>query len=60
MAVDKVWGHIQNDEEKTLVIFNADLCRLRSDYFPALFYPEMARLSKDLIPAIETVYYVRT
>jgi len=60
VAVDKVWRHIQNDEEKTLVIFNAELCRLRSDYFPALFYPEMARLSKDLIPAIETVYYVRT
>ena len=60
VAVDKVWRHIQNDEDKTLVIFNAELCRLRSDYFPKIFYPEMARLSKELIPAVETVYYVRT
>jgi len=61
VATDKVWKHIQGSKDadgKTLVIFNAELCRLRSDYFPALFYPEMARLSKEMIPAIETVYYV--
>lgn len=59
VAVDKVWRHIEKDDDKTLVIFNAELCRLRNNYFPSLFYPEMARLSKELIPAIETVYYVR-
>ena len=60
VATDKVWKRIQNDGGKTLVIFNAELCRLRSDYFPALFYPEMARLSKEMVPLIETGTMGRT
>lgn len=58
VATDKIWKFIQNDDDKRLIIFNGELCRLRNDYFPSLFYPEMARLSKELIPLIETVYYI--
>jgi hypothetical protein len=58
VAADKVWKSIENDEDKTMIFFNGELCRLRSNYFPGLFYPEMARLTREMIPEIETVYYV--
>ena len=60
VAADKVWKRVEMDEDKrkSMIIWNAELCRLRSDYFPNLFYPEMARLKKELIPMVETVYYI--
>lgn len=55
VAADKVW---QFAKEKTLIFFNAELDRLRSNYYPGLFYPNMARLSRDMIPQVESVYYI--
>ena len=56
VAADKVWQYVKDD--KTLVFFNAELDRLRSNYYPGLFYPNMARLSRDMIPQVESVYYI--
>lgn len=62
VAADKVCQIAKKSIEKgkqiTCVFFNAELDRLRSNYYPSLFYPNMARLSKDLIPDIQTAYYI--
>jgi hypothetical protein len=58
VAADKVWSFVRNDDKKSFVFFNAELDRLRSNYYPGLFYPQMARLSKEMMPLVTPVYYI--
>ncbi len=32
--------------------------RIRSGYYPALFYPKIGRLATNLLPQMTTVYYI--
>eukprot|EP00890_Picochlorum_soloecismus_P004014 jgi/Picsp_1/4613/NSC_01983-R1_af385707_1 at5g48790 k24g6_12 len=63
VAADKVWqfakvGYEKTGTQKPVIFFNAELDRLRSNYYPGIFYPNMARLSRDMIPHVESVYYI--
>lgn len=58
VAADKVWSFVQMDSKKSLIFFNAELDRLRSNYYPGLVYPQMARLRKDMMPLVTPVYYI--
>ena len=58
VAADKVWSFAKESEEKTFIFFNAELDRLRSNYYPGLFYPQMTRLRKDMMPMVTPVYYI--
>jgi len=57
VAADKVWQFAKG-KQKAVIFFNAELDRLRSNYYPGIFYPNMARLSRDMIPQVESVYYI--
>lgn len=48
----------QDGRRRPLIFFNAELDRLRSNYYPGLFYPEMSRLSKEMMPLVESAYYI--
>jgi hypothetical protein len=41
-----------------MVLFNAELDRLRNGYYPGIFYPQMARLTREFLPLVETAYYI--
>jgi len=58
IAVEKLWRGAGRDSGRPLILFNAELDRLRSNYYPSLFYPAMARLSKEFVPLIETAFYI--
>lgn len=58
VAADKVWNGAVKNSERSMIMFNAELDRLRSNYYPPLFYPQMARLTKEFIPLVETAYYI--
>jgi len=63
VAADKIWQYACAATEKdgrprTFVFFNAELDRLRSNYYPSMFYPKMAKLSKEMIPQIQSTYYI--
>jgi len=63
VAADKVFQCArrkfeQDGKRRPLIFFNAELDRLRSNYYPGLFYPEMSRLSRDMIPRVESAFYI--
>lgn len=58
VAVEKLWQGAAKESGRPLVLFNAELDRIRTGYYPALFYPKMGKLAKEFLPLIETVYYI--
>lgn len=59
VAVGKIWeGATKNTSGRHLITFNAELDRLRNGYYPGLFYPKMAQLTKDFLPWIESAFYI--
>ena len=35
-----------------------ELDRIRSGYYPSLFYPKIGKLAKNLLPQVETIFYI--
>lgn len=59
VAADKVWSFVEQQQEKaSFIFFNAELDRLRSNYYPGFLYPQMARLGKTMMPLVTPVYYI--
>lgn len=58
VAVGELWQTAAAPRGIPLLIFNGELDRLRNGYYPSLFYPKLARLSKELLPQLESAYYI--
>ena len=57
-AVGKIWYGVAKEQGQSIILFNAELDRLRNGYYISLFYPKMAKLSKEFIPNVEAAYYL--
>lgn len=57
-AVGRIWKESTCATNTPLIMFNAELDRLRNGYYPALFYPGMAKLSAEFVPLVEAAYYI--
>jgi len=56
LAVQELFGL---GHGKPIVIINGELDRFRSaGYYPSLFYPKIAEMSRDFIPDFEAVFYI--
>lgn len=44
---------------RPVIVFNGEMDRYRSGYYPALFYPKIARLCKTFVPRFEQAYFFR-
>jgi hypothetical protein len=42
-----------------IVTFNAELDRIRTGYYPKLFYPKIGKIAESFIPAFTTAYYIK-
>ena len=42
-----------------IVVFNGEIERLRSGYYPKIFYPKLDRLAQEWLPGFEAAYYLR-
>ncbi|XP_062073386.1 uncharacterized protein LOC133777701 isoform X3 [Humulus lupulus] len=58
LAVEELYKEAVKNTNRKLIIFNGELDRIRSGYYPPFFYPKLAALSKTLFPLMETVYYI--
>ncbi|KAK9841778.1 hypothetical protein WJX81_002326 [Elliptochloris bilobata] len=58
LAVEELWEGAARDTDRPIVIFNGELDRIRSGYYPSLFYPKIGKLAKNLLPHMETIYYI--
>ncbi|KAF4391804.1 hypothetical protein F8388_017399 [Cannabis sativa] len=58
LVVEELYIEAVKNTNRKLIIFNGELDRIRSGYYPPFFYPKLAALSKTLFPLMETVYYI--
>ncbi|XP_049362309.1 uncharacterized protein LOC125826996 [Solanum verrucosum] len=58
LVVEELYKEEVSNTSRKLIIFNGELDRIRSGYYPPFFYPKLAALSKTLFPKMETVYYI--
>ncbi|KAI9111735.1 hypothetical protein K1719_017425 [Acacia pycnantha] len=58
LVVEELYKEAVWNTARKLIIFNGELDRIRSGYYPPFFYPKLAALNKTLLPVMETVYYI--
>nr|GEV27522.1 protein low PSII accumulation 3, chloroplastic [Tanacetum cinerariifolium] len=58
LVVEELYRDAVAATARQMIIFNGELDRIRSGYYPSFFYPKLAALSKTLFPQMETVYYI--
>ena len=50
--MQELWDGAVQGTDRPVVIFNADLDRLRANYYPGFVYPRLAKVSKELVPQV--------
>lgn len=58
LVVEELYKEAVANTSRKLIVFNGELDRIRSGYYPSFFYPKLAALTKSLLPKMETVYYI--
>ncbi|XP_078440078.1 LOW PSII ACCUMULATION protein (DUF1995) isoform X2 [Wolffia australiana] len=58
LVVEELYEEAVANTDRKLVIFNGELDRIRTGYYPSFFYPKLGALAKAFLPKIETVYYI--
>ncbi|CAO2838086.1 unnamed protein product [Amaranthus hypochondriacus] len=58
LVVEELYKEAVVNTSRKLIVFNGELDRIRSGYYPKFFYPKLAELTKTLFPKMETVYYI--
>ncbi|KAJ8432934.1 hypothetical protein Cgig2_023064 [Carnegiea gigantea] len=58
LVVEELYKDAVANTSRQLIIFNGEIDRIRSGYYPPFFYPKLASLTKTLFPKMETVYYI--
>ncbi|XP_058103823.1 protein LPA3 isoform X2 [Magnolia sinica] len=58
LVVEELYKEAVVSTDRKLIIFNGELDRIRSGYYPPFFYPKLGALSKTFLPKLETVYYI--
>ncbi|KAL0928986.1 hypothetical protein M5K25_000925 [Dendrobium thyrsiflorum] len=58
LVVEELYEEAVMNTTRKLIIFNGELDRIRSGYYPSFFYPKLASLTKTFLPKLETVYYI--
>ncbi|KAL3645780.1 hypothetical protein CASFOL_010960 [Castilleja foliolosa] len=58
LVVEELYKEAVVNTARQLIIFNGELDRIRSGYYPPFFYPKLAELTRSFLPKMETVYYI--
>ncbi|PUZ73902.1 hypothetical protein GQ55_1G023400 [Panicum hallii var. hallii] len=58
LVVEELYKDAVVGTNRKLIIFNGELDRIRSGYYPSFFYPKLAVLSKTFLPKLDAVYYI--
>lgn len=58
IQVAELWDEAISGTDRPLIIFNGELDRLRSNYYPPFVYPKLSRVGKEFIPKVESAFYM--
>lgn len=53
------WMEIENLEGMPIITVNADLDKVRSSYYPRLFYPGLYKVKERFLSRFEEAYYIK-
>ena len=58
IQVGDLYNNVAEASGSPIIVFNGELDRIRSGYYPALFFPKLGQLAKTFIPKFETAFYI--
>ncbi len=58
IAVEELYSGATQQSGVPIVVFNGELDRIRSGYYPPFIYPKIGKLAKQFIPKFEQAYYI--
>ena len=58
IAIAELYEGSARDTGRPIIVFNGELDRIRSGYYPRLVYRKLAKLADDFIPLFESTFYV--
>ncbi|KAL2622943.1 hypothetical protein R1flu_003148 [Riccia fluitans] len=58
IAVEELYRESAEATRRPVIVFNGELDRIRSGYYPSFFYPKLGSLAKNFLPKFETAYYI--
>eukprot|EP01025_Chloroclados_australasicus_P009792 TRINITY_DN13776_c0_g2_i1.p1 TRINITY_DN13776_c0_g2~~TRINITY_DN13776_c0_g2_i1.p1 ORF type:complete len:310 (+),score=21.98 TRINITY_DN13776_c0_g2_i1:211-1140(+) len=60
LSVWEMYTDVEANQSKPVIItFNGELDRIRTGYYPGLFYPKVGKMAKEFIPQFTQAYYIR-
>ncbi|GFR41574.1 hypothetical protein Agub_g2294, partial [Astrephomene gubernaculifera] len=57
-AVYELYDKAARQRNMPIIIFNGELDRVRGGYYPPIFFPEIAKFGRELLPLTTTAYYI--
>lgn len=58
LVVEELYKEAVANTSRKMIIFNGELDRIRSGYYPRFFYPKLGALLETFLPKMETIYYI--
>eukprot|EP00892_Ulva_mutabilis_P000696 jgi/Ulvmu1/10627/UM066_0006.1 len=58
IEVAALWDSAIAGTGRPVIIFNGELDRLRSNYYPPFIYPKLAKVGKEFVPLVEAAFYL--
>ena len=58
IAIADLYEGSARDTGRPIIVFNGELDRIRSGYYPRLVYRKLAKLADDFIPLFESTLYI--
>ncbi|GMH42564.1 hypothetical protein BSKO_10483 [Bryopsis sp. KO-2023] len=58
ISVEELWQGAVKGTDRPIIVFNGELDRIRSGYYPSLFYPKIGKLGKNFLPLFTQAYYI--
>ena len=58
IAVDELYQKVAKAASSPIIVFNGELDRIRSGYYPPIVYRKLGKLAKSFIPHFQSAYYI--
>eukprot|EP00803_Ostreobium_quekettii_P010762 evm.model.scf_1809.2 EVM.evm.TU.scf_1809.2 scf_1809:10936-14172(+) len=58
LSVEELWQDTAKETGRPIIVFNGELDRIRSGYYPSLFYPKIGKLAKNFLPKFVQPFYI--
>lgn len=58
ICVEELWKGAVKSTGHPIIVFNGELDRIRSGYYPSLFYPKIGKIAENFLPFFTQAYYI--